>query len=57
MKKELKIYEGWKDITLGQMQEIEKIAKENSKENGIFHSNWYFSETDLGFGEFKCRCV
>lgn len=24
------------------------------KENGIFHSNWYFSETDLGFGEFKC---
>lgn len=33
------------------------LAKENSKENGIFHSNWYFSETDLGFGEFKCRCV
>ena len=29
MKKEIKLYESWKDITLGQMQDLEKISKDN----------------------------
>jgi len=59
MKKEIKIYEGWKDITLGQMQEIEKIAKENSKDNEFELSCKYISylydcdAKNIPFNEFQ----
>lgn len=59
MKKEIKVYEGWKDITLGQMQEIEKIAKENSKDSEFELSCKYISylydcdAKNISFQEFQ----
>lgn len=43
MKKEVKLYEGWKDITLRQMKELERIGKENKGDSEFELSCKYIS--------------
>lgn len=59
MKKELKVYDGWKDISLGKMKGLEKIGEENKGLNEfeltcLYISYLYECEAkDLNFQEFQ----
>lgn len=59
MKKEIRVYEGWKDISLGKMKGLEKIGEENKGLNEFELSCLYISylyeceAKDLNFKEFQ----
>ena len=59
MKKQLKIYEGWKDISLGKMKDLEKIGEENKGLNEFEISCLYISylyeceAKNISFKEFQ----
>ena len=59
MKKEIRVYEGWKDISLGKMKGLEMISEENKELNEFELTCKYISylyeceAKDLNFQEFQ----
>lgn len=59
MKKEIRVYEGWKDISLGKMKGLEKIGEENKGLNEFELSCLYISylyeceAKNISFKEFQ----